>query len=58
MDSLLDDNKESERTSRSRQRAVRPDASAVAEERESSVCRDVDKDPMMIESMKKEREAK
>lgn len=62
MDSLLadDGNEAQNRNPRPRQRLSVKDSSrgAVEEERDSSLCRDVDKDPMMIEKLKKEREDK
>lgn len=57
MDSLLDDKSEGERKPRPRLRAP-PKDNTDGEERDSSIARDVDKDPMMIAQQKKEREAK
>lgn len=57
MDSLLGDKSEGERKPRPRLRAP-PTEKQQGEERDSSLARDVDKDPMMIQQQKKEREAK
>ena len=57
MDNLLGDKSEEERKPRPRLRAP-PQDKQDGEERDSSLARDVDKDPMMIEQQKKEREAK
>ena len=57
MDNLLGDKSEEERKPRPRLRAP-PKDKQDGEERDSSMARDVDKDPMMIEQQKKEREAK